>query len=222
MKLILGLMASLVISSVWAQRSSGSDWETGRYDTGRGAGSERDGKELVLPLARQGRRHMFEFNIDSTLKAALSFERNKVKGSDAENESNAALSLNYAYGIHRLVQAGFRLNYFSGVNGNTDIENMDVSIGAILNSEEDFTRSMFAALYLGAGWAQQFGNGTSRDDLRFTTLSVGKRMPLEGFGLEHVTWTPEIALKTTNSTTDSTLDYSQSLEFRILQFSVFF
>lgn len=216
------LLLILISFSALAQRSSDSDWEGGRYDTGSGVGSERENANLSLPLARQGRRHMFEFNVDSPLKAALSFERNKVKGSDADNESNAALSLNYAYGIHRLVQAGFRLNYFSGVNGNVDVENMDVSIGAILNSEEDFTRSMFAALYIGAGWAQQFGNGTNRDDLRFTTLSVGKRMPLEKFGLDHVTWTPEIALKTTNSTTNSSLDYSQSLEFRILQFSVFF
>jgi len=221
MKVILGLMASFVLSTAWAQRSYDPEWETGRYDTGSGAGS-KDSTNLSLPLARQGRRHMFEFNVDSPLKAAISFEKNKVKGSDSDNETNAALSLNYAYGIHRLVQAGMRLNYFSGVSGGQDLENMDFSIGAILNSEEDFTRSMFAALYVGAGWAQQFGAGSTRDDLRFTTLSAGKRIPLERFGLEHVTWTPEIALKTLNSTTNASLDYSQSLEFRILQFSVFF
>jgi hypothetical protein len=221
MKVILGLMASFIMSTAWAQRSYDPDWETGRYDTGSGAGST-DSMNVSLPLARQGRRHMFEFNVDSPLRAAISFEKNKVKGSDSENETNAALSLNYAYGIHRLVQAGARLNYFSGVSGNEDVENMDISVGAILNSEEDFTRSMFAALYVGAGWAQQFGDEANRDDLRFMTLSVGKRMPLERFGIDHVTWTPEIAVKTLNSTTDASLDYSQSLELRILQFSVFF
>jgi hypothetical protein len=42
------------------------------------------------------------------------------------------------------------------------------------------------------------------------------------FGVKHISYTPEVALQTINSTTNDSLDYSQSLEFRFLQFSVFF
>jgi hypothetical protein len=78
------------------------------------------------------------------------------------------------------------------------------------------------SLFLGLGYQQQFGNNGSRDDLRLATVAMGKRFPLTMFGLKHVSFTPEVALKTLNSTTNDSLDYSQSLEFRLLQFSVFF
>lgn len=173
------------------------------------------------PAAMEGVRHMFEFNVDSVLAGALAFENSKVKGSDATNDSRANLSLNYAYGIAPLLQVGGRMNYFSGMSGANDYENFDLSVGAILNNMEDFTQSAYLSLYVGAGYAEQFGPNT-RDDLRFATLAVGKRFQLNNIGLKHVTYSPEIAVKNVSSTNNEALDYSQSLEFRFLQFSVFF
>ena len=173
------------------------------------------------PAAAEGVRNMFEFNVDSVLAGALAFENSKVQGSDATNDSRANLSLNYAYGIAPLLQLGGRLNYFSGKSGANDYENFDLSIGATLNTIEDFTDAAYVSLYLGAGFAEEFGPNT-RDDLRFATLAVGKRFQLNNIGLKHVTYSPEIAVKNVSSTTSRALDYSQSLQFRFLQFSVFF
>lgn len=218
MKIILALALSLMTGVALAQNYQNYDnsYNSGDAQYQQDVGSQR------MELAQPGMRHMFEFNVDSALRAAISFDKIKTKGASSDNNTNSNLSFNYAYGVHRFIQAGMRFNYFSGVNGTEDEENMDFSVGGILNSSEDFTNAAFVALYVGAGWAQQFGNDASRDDLRFATLSVGKRIPLERWGIKHVTYTPEIALKMTNSTTDESIDYAQSLQLRFLQFSVFF
>lgn len=174
-----------------------------------------------LPAAAEGVRHMFEFNVDSVLAGAFSFDKSKVRGSSPDNDTKANLSLNYAYGLASFLQVGTRFNYFSGISGGSDVENFDISIGGILNNKEDFTQTAYLSLYLGAGFAQDFG-ATTRDDLRFATLALGKRLPLSRWGLKNVTYTPEVAVQSISSTNDSGLDYSQSLEFRFLQFSVFF
>lgn len=173
------------------------------------------------PAAGEGVQHMFEFNIDSILAGAVSFDKSKVKGTSSDNDTKANLSLNYAYGVAPLLQVASRFNYFSGISGGSDIENFDLSLGGILNNKEDFTTAGYVSLYVGAGWTQNFGAST-RDDLRFASVALGKRFPLEVMGIKHVTYTPEVAVKMANSTNDSGLDYSQSLEFRFLQFSVFF
>lgn len=174
-----------------------------------------------MPAAAEGMRHMFEFNVDSVLSGAISFEKSKIKGSGADNDTKANLSFNYAYGIASFLQVGTRFNYFSGIAGGSDLENFEISFGGILNTMEDFTQSAYLSLYFGAGWAQDFG-GSTRDDLRLVTMALGKRLPLDRWGLKNVTYTPEIALKSVTSTNDSSLDYSQALELRFLQFSVFF
>lgn len=174
-----------------------------------------------MPAAAEGVRHMFEFNIESILAGAISFDKSKVKGNDSDNDTKANLALNYAYGVAPFLQVGTRFNYFSGISGGSDVENLDIAFGGILNNMEDFTTAGYVSLYLGFGTAQDFGAST-RDDLRFGTLAIGKRFPLDRMGLKHVTYTPEIAAKLVNSTNDSGLDYSQSLEFRFLQFSLFF
>ena len=184
----------------------------------------RDSKfmqKMETNSATEGVRHMFEFNVDSILGAAMSFDKSKVKGSDASNDTKANVSLNYAYGIAPLFQLGMRFNYFNGISGSSETENLDFSVGGILNNMEDFKQSAYVSLYLGAGWSQDFG-ANSRDDLRFATIAVGKRFPLDQFGLKHVTYTPEVAIKNVTSTTSSGLDYSQSVQLRVLQFSVFF
>lgn len=174
-----------------------------------------------MPAAMEGVQHMFEFNLDSVLAGALSFDKTKVSGSDADNDTKLDLVFNYAYGVAPFLQVATRFNYLSGVSGGSDVENFNIEFGGILNSMEDFTNAGYVSIYLGSGWAQDFGAST-RDDLRSATLALGKRMPLERMGLKHVTYTPELAVKTVNSTNNSGLDYSQSLEFRFLQFSVFF
>jgi len=96
-----------------------------------------------------------------------------------------------------------------------------ISPSGVLNTIEDFTDAAYVSLYLGAGFAEEFCPNT-RDDLRFATLAVGKRFQLNNIGLKHVTCSPEIAVKNVSSNTSQALDYSQSLQFRFLQFSVFF
>ncbi len=174
-----------------------------------------------MPAAMEGVRHMFEFNVDSALRGAFAFDNSKVRGEDATNDARSDLSLNYAYGVAKLFQLGARMNYFSGKSGANDYENFDFSVGGILNSEEDFSRATFVSLYLGAGWAEEFGPNT-RDELQFATLAVGRRFPLEAFGIKHLSYSPEVALKNVSSTTGKALDHSQSMQFRFLQFSVLF
>lgn len=174
------------------------------------------------PVANPGSRHMLEFSPEAMEAAVLSFDRIKSKGSDADSGTNLNLDVNYAYGITQYLQAGARFHYLSGLSGANPTEGMAVQLGAIMNFMTDFSQSPFVSLYLGAGFEQQFGNNGSRDDLRLGTLAVGKRFPLTMFGVKHISYTPEVALQTINSTTNDSLDYSQSLEFRFLQFSVFF
>jgi hypothetical protein len=171
--------------------------------------------------AAEGVQNMFEFNVDSVVAAAVAFDNSKAKGSDTTNDTRANISLNYAYGLAPLVQLGFRMNYFNGMSGANDHENFDFAVGGIFNNMEDFTQATYISLYLGAGFAEEYGPNT-RDDLRFATLAIGKRFQLDRFGLKHVTYSPEIAVKNVSSTTSQALDHSQSLQFRILQFSVFF
>lgn len=182
----------------------------------------RPQNQEMVPMAAQGMRHMLEFSPETMEAAVLSFDRIKSKGSDADNGTNLNFDMNYAYGIAPNVQVGARFHYLSGLSGANPSEGLNIQVGGIYNFDTDFTQSLYASLYLGAGWQQQFGNKGSRDDLRYMTLAVGKRFPLTMFGIKHVTYTPEIALQTVNSTTNDALDYSQSLQLRLLQFSVFF
>lgn len=201
---------------------SGSAFAQDYFVDTQGRQAMEESGSQTAPMAAAGMRHMFEFNVDSIEAAAISFDKIKTKGSDADSGTNLDISLNYAYGIHRFFQAAARFEYFSGVNRTEEEENFNLALGLIANASEDFTNSAYASLYLGAGWAQQFGNDSSRDDLRFGTLAIGKRYPLEMLGLKHIVYSPEIALNMVNSTTDESLDYSYSLQFKFLQFSVFF
>lgn len=175
-----------------------------------------------MGMASPGSRHMLEFTPESMEAAVLSFDRIKSRGSDGDNGTNLNLDLNYAYGFTSDIQLGARFHYLSGLAGANPTEGLDLQVGAIYNLIPDFTQSAYVSVYLGLGYQQQFGNNGSRDDLRLATVAVGKRFPLSMFGIKHVTYSPEVALQTINSTTNDSLDYSQSLEFRLLQFSVFF
>ncbi len=175
----------------------------------------------TMPMAAPGLRHMLEFNAQTIESLVLSFDRTKSAGRDADSGAKLNFSMNYAYGIHRFVQAGVRFQYLNGLSGTNQTEDMNIQFGGIVNMNEDFTRAIYTSLYLGAGWAQDFGQGT-RDDLRFATIAVGKRIPLNMFGVKHITYSPEVALQMITSTNAEDLDYSQSLQFRLIQFSAFF
>lgn len=175
-----------------------------------------------VPAAAEGMRHMFEFNLDSVEAAALSFDKIKTKGQEADNGTNLDLSLNYAYGVTSQIQAAARFEYFSGVETSVDEERFGLAVGAIYNFSEDFLNTLYTSAYLGLGFAQQFGANDARDELRNVSFSVGRRFPLDMFGVKHVVYSPEVSLQFVNSTTNESLDYSHSLQFKVLQFSVFF
>jgi hypothetical protein len=216
MKKIFALGLALLTGSVFAQTYGHPQYKPFKQQEMQEGGASR------VPAAAEGSRHMFEFNIDSIEAGALSFDKTKVKGNDAESGSNLALAGNYAYGATTFLQTALRFEYFSGVENAGDQERFNLSVGGIWNFDQDFTRSIYASAYVGMGFAQQFGANSSRDDLRFGSLSLGKRIPLDMFGIKHVVYSPEVSFKVTNSTTDSNLDYAQSLQFKFLQFSVFF
>lgn len=169
-----------------------------------------------------GMRHMLEFTPETMQAAVLSFDRIKTKNTDADSGANLDFGMNYAVTIHRLLQTGVRFDYFSGLSGANQGEGMTAQVGLIANMMEDFTNSPYASIFIGGGYEQQFGPNATRDDLRLGTFAVGKRFSLERFGMKHLTYSPELALQMKNSTNNESFDYSQSLQFRILQFSAFF
>ncbi len=173
-----------------------------------------------------GSRHMFEFNADSVLKGILSFDKSKTRGSEADNDTQLDISLNYAYSLPTMpmLQLGGRLNYDKGtMAGRGDLEDYSAEVGAILNLSADLRNALYASLYLGLGWANTYGGANSgTDEILTSTLAVGKRFGMDAWGIKHLTYTPELALENINSTTGSSLEYSQNLQFRFLQFSVFF
>ncbi len=167
-----------------------------------------------------GNRHMIEFNAEAIPSLVYAIEKTKTKGTNSDNDSDTTLGINYAYSIHPNVQVGGRLNYFNGVFANNDVERMDVSAVGWFNLNSDLKNSAFASLSLGTGFAQTFGTNGGRDDLWLAGLSVGKRFSLERFGVNNVSFTPEVALTNQNSTNNSSFDYRQATEFRLIQFSV--
>jgi hypothetical protein len=198
MKAILALATVLLIGTAHAQTESGT--------------------------ASNGQRHMFEFNADSVLRGVFSFDKSKTPGKDADNDTELNLQLNYAYSLPMMprLQLGGRVGYVKDTASAGDIENYAAMVGAILNHSTDLQNALYASLYVGLGWNHEYGQGGNDDELLTSVLAVGKRFSMEPIGIKHLTYTPEIALYNQNSTTGGDLEYSQSLQFRFLQFSVFF
>ena len=215
MKTILALVAALTLGTAYAQTTTDSGSGTG----GMGGMMNVEGQGAK---AMKGQRHMIEFQADSVPRLIYSLERTKNKGTKGDNESGSELSFNYAYAIHPNIQVGAKFNFFNGVFANNDVERMDLSVGGWFNFlGGDLANSAYVSLLLGSGYAHTFGANGGRDDLRLTTAAIGKRFSMgERWGLNHLSWTPEIALVNENSTTDTSFDYRQATEFRILQFSV--
>ncbi len=214
MKTILALVTALSLASASAQ-------------TGAGGGTAYRSDSGMINIASQnqeakeGQRHMVEFNTLNIPSLVFALQKSKTKGTESDNDSSSSLNLNYAYTVHPNVQVGGRFNYFNGIFANNDVERMDVQVGGWFNSKAgDLKNSAYLSAHLGTGWAQTFGDRGGRDDLWLLTGALGKRTSLEHWGLNHVSWTPEVALVQTNSTNNSSFDYRQALEFRLLQFSV--
>lgn len=193
-----------------------------------GSVNAQDGKSPMD--SSSGSRHMFEFGSDSSLLSVLSFSKSKTKGQDTSNNTNFNLDLNYAYSLPSMprLQVGGRINYDKqdAIAGRGDGEDYGLAVGAIMNHKEDLRNSAYLAFYFGYGWAHTYGglvgNTKRRDEILTSTLSLGKRMSLEKFGINHLTYSPEVALQNVNSTTGGSIEYRQDIQFRLLQFSIFF
>lgn len=193
---------------------SESSWGSG-MGTGQGDSAGSNGAN----------RHMFEFGADSSLFGLLSFDKSKTRGNESDDDTQLNLDLNYAYSLpmHPRLQLGVRGLYLKDVNSLGDQENWGAQVGAIFNLSDDLQNSAYASLYLGMLWNHDYGSSQAADDeVRIGTVAIGKRFSLEHWGVKHVTYSPEVALQTRNSTTSNSFDYSQDLQIRFLQFSVFF
>lgn len=184
-------------------------------------------EEIRTPASEDSSLSMFEFNADSVLGGYFSLDQSKTRGSSVDNDIELNLNLNYAYQLssNRRMQLGWRLDYLKDTNTSGDIENWGLQVGAIYNNSTDLQNTMYASLYLGMGWDHSYGaasGGNSSTENMISTIALGRRYSLERMGVKHLTYSPEIALQNRNATTGGTLEYSQSLQFRFLQFSVFF
>lgn len=175
-------------------------------------------------------KHMFEFNVDSVLQGAFSFDKTKLRGSSSDNDTQMKLDLNYAYTLMgmRNVQLGARTNYWKDTSASQgDFENYGFQVGGIWNfsmtvNDVNIMDAMYMSLYLGLGWNNNYSGRNRKDELMTSTLSLGRRYPLLPWGLKHVVYSPEVTLQSRNSTTGEQLEYAQSFQVRFLQFSVFF
>lgn len=172
-----------------------------------------------------GRMHMFEFNADSVLGGLFSFDKSKSRGSNSDDDIEMDLRLNYAYQVSNMprLQFGGRLNYLKDTGSLGDVENWGFQVGAILNNSENLRNSIYASLYLGMDWSHEYGGAYNvSDEVFVSTFAIGRRYAMEEWGVKHLTYTPEIAFQNLNSTTGGDLEFAQSIQFRFLQFSVFF
>lgn len=190
----------------------------------------------ALPaFAQEGGRdmkHMLTFDADSIIQGVWSFQKSKTPGRSADNDSALKLNLNYFYSLdrHPNLQVGGGVNYAKTTNSNGDNENYGFKLGAIYNMSENLTQAFYGKVLVGMDWNRQYGAtgasggkaGNALDEVLNWTLAVGKRMSLAQFGIKHLTYTPEIAWTNSNSTTGGNFEYNQAIEFRFLQFAVFF
>jgi hypothetical protein len=176
-----------------------------------------------------GTTHMFEFSSTAMESGALKFLRNKTPGNDASNNVALDITLNYAYSLPTLqnLQLGGRLNYNKLDQKATNTEDYGLSALAYWNFRDangklDLTNSVFAKILLGYSWNHNYGSGGSSDEVSNLEVAVGKRWTMAKWGANHLVYSPEVAWNTTNSTTNSAAGYTNGLEIRFLQFSVFF
>jgi hypothetical protein len=221
MKTFIALATVLLMGSASAQSSfdstpsdydsTDSYWGSGS-GTGEGAGGGSD-------------ENMIESNVESLVRGAYSFDKSKTRGKSADNDSQLDLVLNYARKFGDKWQGGVRLNYKKDTASAGDTENYGFQVGAYYNFSENLMQSMYLSLFTGLEWNNFYGSGIANDEVWKTTLAFGKRFELARWDIAHLVYSPEIALVTANSTTGSkgsNLEYTQSVQLRFLQFSLFF
>lgn len=184
---------------------------------GTGEGETSTGKDM----------HMIESNVDSLVRGAYSFDKSKTRGSSADNDSQLDLTVNYAIKWRENWQFGTRLNYLKGTDNNGDQENYGFQVGAFYNFSPNLIQSFYVSLFTGLDWQHTYDGpaGNTRDEVWKTTLAAGKRFTLARWDIAHIVYSPEIAMVTANSTTGSkgsNLEYTQNIQLRFLQFSLFF
>lgn len=211
----LGLGSALLIGSAHAQvRSSGPQGASPMDTLDRAVASS------------SGSQHMFEFDADDLLNGVLSFGKSKSRGSSSSNSTNLDLRLNYAYTVPTMprLQVGGGIAYSSGSTaGRGDFEDYGFNLAAYLNQKTDLQNSAYVSAKWGIEWAHTYGgSGRGKDEVGTLQLAVGQRMDLSRWGIKHLVYTPELAFVNKDSSTRSALEYSQSLELRFLQFSLFF
>lgn len=202
MKTILALLMAFFVSSAFAQGGSGSQF-----------------------------RHMFQFDAESALLGTFNFDKSKTKGSaKADNDTQLRLNLNYAYALPywKQIQLGSRVDYVK-TTATTDSENYGFEVGAFYNfaplgaDSIDLTNSFYVSAFVGMNWTNTYGGAAAgHDEFLTSTFAFGKRFSLKRLGMDHMVYTPEIALVNSNSTTGNNVEYSQNVQLRFLQFSVFF
>ena len=175
-------------------------------------------------------KHMINFQVDDLFLGSLNFDKSKSTGQSGDNDTQLSLDLNYAYALPTLrnLQVGAKVDYEKGTeSGRGDFEDYGGDIGAIWNfqfqgNELDLRNSLYASLFVGYGWANNYTGGNDDDEVFRTTAALGKRFSLKKWGVDYLTYTPEVALQSINSKTGGQLEYSQSIQLRFLQFSVLF
>lgn len=184
-----------------------------------------------VSFAMHDSNHMLEFSADSLLQSTLSFNHSKSRGSNGENDTSLDLNLNYAYQLSSLkqFQLGTKLSYNKGTDQTAvDFENYGFKIGGFLNLSHwnspeslDLLNSYYISVFLGMDWANNYSGANRKNELLTSVISYGKRFDLGRWKISHLSYSPEIALENVNSTTGSGVEYSQSIQFRMLQFSMF-
>jgi len=182
-------------------------------------------------FASEHSSHMIEFNADSLLQTTLSFDRTKTRGQTGDDDTQLDLNLNYAYQLPQMdrLQVGSKVNYNKGTDSSAgDFENYGLKIGGFLNlsswysSESlDLLNTYYVSFFLGMDWANNYSGGDRKNEFLTSVLAYGKRFDLSRWKIAHLTYSPEIALENINSTMGKGLEYSQSIQFRVLQFSMF-
>lgn len=178
----------------------------------------------------QSDNHMIEFDADSVLQGVFSFDKSNTRGGSTDNDTQLKLDLNYAYTLPQMrrLQVGGRLNYWKGTEGGRgEFEDYGADVGAYYNfwspdSSLDLQNSAYVSAFVGLGWANNLDSGQRDDELLRSTFAIGKRFKLDRWGINHLVYNPEIAFQSENSTTGGALEYSQNVQLRFLQFSLFF
>lgn len=170
-------------------------------------------------------RHMIGFDAQSILNSAISLTKTKNGGQNVDDRTRFRLTANYAYSLMSMprLQLAGRINYDAQTR-NRDTEDYGFQIGAYLNHSDDLMNSAYIGGFVGMQWNNQYSGSATHDENRLGSIMLGKRFDLKRWGVHHLTYTPEVAYVSQTATNASSagVQWTQAIEFRVLQFAVFF